>query len=84
MITEVLDVMRDRGRRDDDDRGFARNGLRPQVADRIVLGRRVGIGESDPATFFSSPREERTKKFSKLLSHKALVNDVISQPKTER
>jgi ABC-type polar amino acid transport system ATPase subunit len=72
MINEVLDVMKTLASNGmtmivvTHEMGFAR-----EVADRVVFmdeGQVVEVGP--PATFFSSPREERTKRFiSKILSH---------------
>ncbi len=72
MINEVLDVMKNLANNGmtmivvTHEMGFAR-----EVADRVVFmdgGQVVEVGP--PATFFSNPREERTKRFiSKILSH---------------
>ncbi len=72
MIDEVLDVMKNLANNGmtmivvTHEMGFAR-----EVADRVVFmdgGQVVEVGP--PATFFSNPREERTKRFiSKILSH---------------
>jgi len=65
MIKEVLDVVRDLARDGmtmlmaTHEMGFAR-----EVADRVVFIDRGVIQESaDPATFFSHPKHERTRKF---------------------
>jgi len=72
MINEVLDVMKKLASNGmtmivvTHEMGFAR-----EVADRVVFmdgGQVVEVGP--PATFFSNPREERTKRFiGKILSH---------------
>jgi ABC-type polar amino acid transport system ATPase subunit len=72
MIKEVLDVMRDLARDGmtmivvTHEMGFAR-----EVADRVVFMNDGHIIEdSDPATFFTNPKEERTKQFiSNILKH---------------
>ncbi len=72
MINEVLDVIRDLARDGmtmfvvTHEMGFAR-----EVAHRVVFMDRGDILESgDPATFFSRPKEDRTRKFiGKILSH---------------
>jgi ABC-type polar amino acid transport system ATPase subunit len=72
MIKEVLDVMRDLARDGmtmvvvTHEMGFAR-----EVADRVVFMNDGRIVEdSDPATFFTNPKEERTKQFiSNILTH---------------
>ena len=72
MINEVLDVMKDLARDGmtmivvTHEMGFAR-----EVAARIAFMDAGQIVESaPPATFFSAPREERTRRFiSKILSH---------------
>lgn len=72
MIKEVLDVMRDLARDGmtmivvTHEMGFAR-----EVADRVVfMDDGLILEESDPDTFFTSPREARTKQFlSKVLKH---------------
>ena len=72
MINEVLDVMKDLARDGmtmvgvTHEMGFAR-----EVAARIAFMDAGQIVESGPpATFFSAPREERTRRFiSKILSH---------------
>jgi ABC-type polar amino acid transport system ATPase subunit len=72
MINEVLDVMKKLAGNGmtmivvTHEMGFAR-----EVADRVVFmdaGQVVEVGP--PTTFFTSPREERTKRFiGKILSH---------------
>ena len=72
MINEVLEVMRDLAREGmtmvvvTHEMGFAR-----EVADRVVfLDAGQVVEEATPSCFFSSPREERTRKFlGKILSH---------------
>jgi putative glutamine transport system ATP-binding protein len=72
MIKEVLDVMRDLAREGmtmivvTHEMGFAR-----EVADRVVfMDDGLIVEESDPATFFSRPREARTQQFlGKVLKH---------------
>lgn len=72
MITEVLDVMRDLARDGmtmlvvTHEMGFAR-----EVADRVLFMDAGAIVEDRPSRdFFSSPREERTRRFlSKILTH---------------
>jgi ABC-type polar amino acid transport system ATPase subunit len=65
MISEVLNVMKDLAREGmtmvvvTHEMGFAR-----EVADRVLfLADGQIVEEGTPATFFSNPREERTKKF---------------------
>ena len=72
MITEVLDVMRNLARDGmtmcivTHEMGFAR-----EVGDRIIFMDEGEIVEAgDPAAFFASPREPRTKRFiANILSH---------------
>ncbi len=72
MIKEVLDVMRDLARDGmtmivvSHEMGFAR-----EVADRIAfMDDGQIVEEGDPESFFSAPREERTKRFiSNIFSH---------------
>lgn len=72
MINEVLDVMRDLASDGmtmivvTHEMGFAR-----EVADRIAfMDEGQIIEDADPATFFQTPREDRTKQFiSKILAH---------------
>jgi ABC-type polar amino acid transport system ATPase subunit len=72
MINEVLDVMRGLAREGmtmfvvTHEMGFAR-----EVADRVIFMDQGEILEvAEPATFFTRPKEERTKKFlSKILTH---------------
>jgi putative glutamine transport system ATP-binding protein len=72
MIKEVLDVMRDLARDGmtmivvTHEMGFAR-----EVADRVVfMDDGLIVEESDPVSFFTSPREARTQQFlSKVLKH---------------
>jgi ABC-type polar amino acid transport system ATPase subunit len=72
MIKEVLDVMRDLARDGmtmfvvTHEMGFAR-----EVAHRVVFMDQGEILEiADPATFFTSPKEDRTRKFlGRILSH---------------
>jgi ABC-type polar amino acid transport system ATPase subunit len=72
MITEVLDVMRNLARDGmtmcivTHEMGFAR-----EVGDRIIFMDEGEIVEAgDPAAFFASPREARTKRFiANILSH---------------
>jgi ABC-type polar amino acid transport system ATPase subunit len=65
MVKEVLDVMRDLAKRGmtmivvSHEMGFTR-----EVADRIsFMDEGTVVEEAEPDTFFSAPREERTKKF---------------------
>jgi ABC-type polar amino acid transport system ATPase subunit len=72
MIKEVLDVLRDLARSGmtmlvaTHEMGFAR-----EVADQVVFIDRGEIQESaDPTTFFTQPKQDRTRKFlGKILSH---------------
>ena len=72
MITEVLDVIRGLARDGmtmfvvTHEMGFAR-----EVAHRVIFMDQGEILEiAEPTAFFTSPKEERTKKFlSKILSH---------------
>jgi ABC-type polar amino acid transport system ATPase subunit len=72
MINEVLDVIRDLAAEGmtmvvvTHEMGFAR-----EVADRIIfMDNGQIVEEADPDTFFTTPREERTKRFiSKILRH---------------
>jgi ABC-type polar amino acid transport system ATPase subunit len=72
MIREVLDVMRDLAHEGmtmfvvTHEMGFAR-----EVADRVIFMDQGEVLEiADPATFFTNPKEDRTKRFlGQILSH---------------
>ena len=65
LVGEVLGVIRDlAGERHDDARRDARDGLRPQTADRVCfLDRGRILEQGPPERIFTEPTEPRTQEF---------------------
>ena len=70
MIREVLDVMRDLAKADDDDRGDPRDGLRREVCDRIIfIDEGKIVEEGTPEEFFDEQRATCHDFVDKILHH---------------
>ncbi len=65
MVGEVLAVMQTLAERGDDDgRRHPRDGLRPQVADRVIfMDEGQIVEEGPPEQLFNAPEHDRTRRF---------------------